>query len=423
MEELEKEVLDDFRNRLLKLNEEIIKVEEKSKKKGDKFNIFSILGIQRKEVETHSFLLYDLINPNGSHGQEDLYLKIFLKEILKEKDDFKIDNLLDNAKNVKVDRETFISGKGIKNGFIDFTIEIDKYYIAIEMKIDSKENGNQLDNYKTFLDSIPNKEKRLYYLTLFGDEADKSKIEADKKDGYIRISFLEHISKFIEKSIEKSKNLPLIRESLIQYQTTIKNITNQSTKDIQMEVIKIINNPQMARTANEFSKNLAYAWAKREVLFWEKLAEKLENYLEDEKEWNLKQLIFFKYESEDFDTEENILDWIVGKDSNRCEKFYIEKDGFSFNIISEKNDNFYYSITSDNKKINLTEINKELEFEKEKGILIWQSTKIKNGLNFSKDYANPTYDVFDGEKLDEIVDKIYEEIVYYMDIIIKSKLV
>ena len=102
MEEFKKEVLDDFKNRLLKLNEEIIKVEEKSRKKGDKFNIFSILGIQRKEVETHSFLLYDLINPNGSHYQGDLYLRIFLKEILKEKDDFKIYNLLDNAKNIKV---------------------------------------------------------------------------------------------------------------------------------------------------------------------------------------------------------------------------------------------------------------------------------------------------------------------------------
>ena len=96
-------------------------------------------------------------------------------------------------KNFEVNRETFISGKGIKNGFIDFTIEIDKYYIAIEMKIDSKENGNQLDNYKAFLDSIPNKEKRLYYLTLFGDEADKSKIEEDK---YIRISFSKDISNF-----------------------------------------------------------------------------------------------------------------------------------------------------------------------------------------------------------------------------------
>ena len=38
MEEFKKEVLDDFKNRLLKLNEEIIKVEEKSRKKGDKFN-------------------------------------------------------------------------------------------------------------------------------------------------------------------------------------------------------------------------------------------------------------------------------------------------------------------------------------------------------------------------------------------------
>ena len=305
MEEFKKEVLDDFKNRLLKLNEEIIKVEEKSRKKGDKFNIFSILGIQRKEVETHSFLLYDLINPNGSHYQGDLYLRIFLKEILKEKDDFKIYNLLDNAKNIKVDRETFISGKGIKNGFIDFTIEIDKYYIAIEMKIDSKENGNQLDNYKTFLESIPNKEKRLYYLTLFGDEADKSKIEEDEKNGYIRISFLQDISNFIEKSIEESKNLPIIRESLIQYQATIKNITNQTTKDIQVKAVQIIDSPETARAAIELSKSLAYAWAKREVVFWKKLYTKLDNYLKDKKGWDISYYNGFDNELSE--------DWIVEK--------------------------------------------------------------------------------------------------------------
>ena len=374
MEEFKKEVLDDFKNRLLKLNEEIIKVEEKSRKKGDKFNIFSILGIQRKEVETHSFLLYDLINPNGSHYQGDLYLRIFLKEILKEKDDFKIYNLLDNAKNIKVDRETFISGKGIKNGFIDFTIEIDKYYIAIEMKIDSKENGNQLDNYKTFLESIPNKEKRLYYLTLFGDEADKSKIEEDEKNGYIRISFLQDISNFIEKSIEESKNLPIIRESLIQYQATIKNITNQTTKDIQVKAVQIIDSPETARAAIELSKSLAYAWAKREVVFWKKLYTKLDNYLKDKKGWDISYYNGFDNELSE--------DWIVEKlNKYDFRGLYIEKNNCSFEIFlynggSKKHNSgrFEYHISNKYKKIlSFTKPNAGNE-------TYWKESKYKPGL-------------------------------------------
>ena len=395
MEEFKKEVLDDFKNRLLKLNEEIIKVEEKSRKKGDKFNIFSILGIQRKEVETHSFLLYDLINPNGSHYQGDLYLRIFLKEILKEKDDFKIYNLLDNAKNIKVDRETFISGKGIKNGFIDFTIEIDKYYIAIEMKIDSKENGNQLDNYKTFLESIPNKEKRLYYLTLFGDEADKSKIEEDEKNGYIRISFLQDISNFIEKSIEESKNLPIIRESLIQYQATIKNITNQTTKDIQVKAVQIIDSPETARAAIELSKSLAYAWAKREVVFWKKLYTKLDNYLKDKKGWDISYYNGFDNELSE--------DWIVEKlNKYDFRGLYIEKNNCSFEIFlynggSKKHNSgrFEYHISNKYKKIlSFTKPNAGNE-------TYWKESKYK--YNFSKDTENPIYDIFDNKELNNIL--------------------
>ena len=415
MEEFKKEVLDDFKNRLLKLNEEIIKVEEKSRKKGDKFNIFSILGIQRKEVETHSFLLYDLINPNGSHYQGDSYLRIFLKEILKEKDDFKVDNLLKNAKNIKVDRETFISGKGIKNGFIDFTIEIDKYYIAIEMKIDSKENGNQLDNYKTFLESIPNKEKRLYYLTLFGDEADKSKIEEDEKNGYIRISFLQDISNFIEKSIEESKNLPIIRESLIQYQATIKNITNQTTKDIQVKAVQIIDSPETARAAIELSKSLAYAWAKREVVFWKKLYTKLDNYLKDKKGWDISYYNGFDNELSE--------DWIVEKlNKYDFRGLYIEKNNCSFEIFlynggSKKHNSgrFEYHISNKYKKIlSFTKPNAGNE-------TYWKESKYK--YNFSKDTENPIYDIFDNKELNNIVKKIFEESVGYIDTIIKSELV
>ena len=420
MEEFKKEVLYDFKNRLSKLNEEIEKIEKSSQKKGDKFNIFSILGIQRKEVETHSPFLYDLINPEGSHYQGDSYLRIFLKEILKEKDDFKVDNLLKNAKNIKVDRETFISGKGIKNGFIDFTIEIDKYYIAIEMKIDSKENGNQLDNYKAFLDSIPNKEKRLYYLTLFGDEADKSKIEEDK---YIRISFSKDISNFIEKSIEKSKNLPIIRESLIQYQATIKNITNQTTKDIQVKAVQIIDSPETARAAIELSKSLAYAWAKREVIFWRELNKKLENYLENEESWSIFPTILYDDNGVITNDNELIEEWIVEKlNKYDFRGLYIEKNNCSFEIFlynggSKKHNSgrFEYHISNKYKKI--------LSFTKPNAGngTYWKESKYK--YNFSKDTENPIYDVFDDEKLNEIVEFIFKEAKSYLDTIINSKLI
>ena len=115
----------DLEKKLVALYGKIETINELEKIRGNKFNIFNILGIQRREVNTHSFFLYELINPKGSHNQGTKYLEIFIDKVLK-LHDFKYDQ-------VSVDRETLTD----KSRRIDFTIENDKYYIAIEMKIDA----------------------------------------------------------------------------------------------------------------------------------------------------------------------------------------------------------------------------------------------------------------------------------------------
>lgn len=122
----------ELENALITLYGKIELIEELQKHRGDKFNIFSILKMERLEVKTHSPFLYEFINPNGTHYQDDKYLRIFINEVLKI-EDF-------NFENVKVGRETLIEA----NRRIDFTIENDDYYIAIEMKIDAKDQDKQL---------------------------------------------------------------------------------------------------------------------------------------------------------------------------------------------------------------------------------------------------------------------------------------
>jgi len=45
------------------------------------FNIFSILRAERNERFTHSAFIAELLNPNGSHCQGAIFLKLFLDEI------------------------------------------------------------------------------------------------------------------------------------------------------------------------------------------------------------------------------------------------------------------------------------------------------------------------------------------------------
>ncbi len=391
----ENDIYYELKNKLIALNGKIETIEELSKHKGDKFNIFSILGIQRKEVETHSFLLYELMNQKGSHFQKELYLKIFIEEVLK------IDDFEFNC--VKIDREKIIPNS---NRRIDFTIENNKYYIAIEMKIDANDQKEQIFDYYKYLENQC-KEPKLYYLTLDGKEASEN---SSKGVEYEKISFSYHILNFIEKSIEKSASLPIIRESLIQYQNTIKNITNQTTQELQMEAIKIIDNPEVARAATELSKSLAYAWGEKELYFWDKLEDKIKEYLRlnnlDKKGW----IISF-YDDE---IRSDKLSYIV---TSGYKNIYITKDDFYFRICSQRVGNFFYDITSDNKKIDTDEIAQKLNFLNKSKDVRWKFTNLEGELNFSKDYNNPTYDVFDNKKLDEIVDYIYKETIAYINII------
>jgi hypothetical protein len=55
------------------------------KSMGVRFNIFSITKIERYEVNTHSAMLSELLNPNGSHGQGAIFLKSFIEIVYGDK--------------------------------------------------------------------------------------------------------------------------------------------------------------------------------------------------------------------------------------------------------------------------------------------------------------------------------------------------
>ena len=46
-----------------------------------RFNLFRILGVEEKEVSTHSAFLAYLLNPSEGHAQGDLFLRQFLLEL------------------------------------------------------------------------------------------------------------------------------------------------------------------------------------------------------------------------------------------------------------------------------------------------------------------------------------------------------
>ena len=56
-------------------------IEEERYRRGEKYNIFQIMSMESDEVSTHSAVVANLLDPRGSHGCGDAFLKLFLSQI------------------------------------------------------------------------------------------------------------------------------------------------------------------------------------------------------------------------------------------------------------------------------------------------------------------------------------------------------
>ena len=53
---------------------------ERRRLRGENFNVFRLLDIENKE-DAHSRFIAELLDPRGSHGQEDYFLRLFLEHL------------------------------------------------------------------------------------------------------------------------------------------------------------------------------------------------------------------------------------------------------------------------------------------------------------------------------------------------------
>jgi len=255
------------------------KYDEIAKITGENFNIFSVMNMEYDEVYTHSAIIGELLNPNGSHGQGSIFLDLFVDEINKSfnSDEDKIE--LDHFGTLVNDKicERVISQsndwENVVGGRIDIIIEDSKQIIIIENKPGWQDQPYQLIRYNKYAETKVSKKAFLFYLTLDGRPLKKEeefyvinginiegynfkyneinkyvKFKDDNIDNdnihhclYYPISFKYHIKDWIEKCLEKTHSLPIIRETLAQYLHLIKKLTNQSTNyKMSEEIIKLI---------------------------------------------------------------------------------------------------------------------------------------------------------------------------------------
>jgi len=239
---------------------------ENSNKQGEDFNIFSILKMERREVETHSRFIYELLNPNGRHGQESIFLKEFARIVLKS-------NSFESARDPK--REDVTENLD-KDRRIDFTLETDDEVFGIELKIDAADQSNQLSDYLKTLQHRAKADGRkatVFYLTLDGKDASEN---SHKDCSYERVSFSEELLEWIIACIQLSAEKSVLREALIQYKILIEKLTGKNKVLSSMVAEKIRSSVADFEAALCVEKSIDNAKISVQKDLWDKLKYRLD---------------------------------------------------------------------------------------------------------------------------------------------------
>ena len=201
-------------------------------RRGECYNVFNVLGVDNMEL-SHSAFLAALLDPDGSHGMQDAFLKAFIDTIAHGGTRPELDTA-----HAKVYTEYNIGNiTETTGGRIDILItdrsdtgngKAGGHAIIIENKIWAADQPNQLVRYHNFAP-----EAALLYLTLNGDEpSEQSRDGLNAQSGdYQCISYRNDIIGWLRQCAQLSFDKPRVRETINQYIDLIQQLTNQNTME------------------------------------------------------------------------------------------------------------------------------------------------------------------------------------------------
>jgi hypothetical protein len=400
--------------RILKRVAEISnKYEQLNKISGNAFNVFDVINVTTNEVRLHSRFLAELLNPKGSHGQGDVFLRHFV-------DQFKIQIDTESA-TVCVEKYIGVVTE-ITGGSLDIYISDKKgASITIENKINALDQKNQLLRYYNY------SKQNLYYLTLFGSNPSKKsyintevdpnevlgKTKLDPKTDFQLLSYKYDIREWLIACRKEAVELPLLREGITHYLNLIKILTGQSANNKMNTEIRdyIASSANNLKQAALIEESMINAKVKIQWLFWESLKEKMES--------NNLQLV-----EKDSVSWQNVNNYYT-KTRNR-DKYYgfwvkiFEKEDLSIHFGIELDNSIYFGFTiEENGKGGISNQEKYSDYaEKVKAIntnytnneawLGWRHTKLK--LNFRTFNSDGIFNLADRNKLDQTTTEIAKNI-------------
>lgn len=385
------------------------------------FNIFSILRNEYDEVNLHSKFITELLK-DKNHGRK--FIELLLPII-------GVENI--NYKRVNIFSEYSVKDNGRIDIILKFFLEDSKKVVVIENKIYADDQYQQLKRYydSMLMEGYKPEDIELVYLTLAGAEPSEDSIKglpAAIKENIKIISYKDDIIAWIENCIKEVAQVPIIRETLVQYESLLKKITGKGEKTMIEEMKNmILSNKDYLDMAYKLTDVLVKIKQDLQLKFWEKLEEKLNNSLNLQLEKRL--------ESPNHHYSKNLIDkFYTGSKNN---KYYglmyfikdLENKGKLYLRI-EVNENLYYGFRIiDNTGSNL--VNKKddylekdllnLRFSRTDAWLGWKhfySSELQNQfINFKELDSNLVNVLKDDRKLERLTSEIKEEILEKLTIL------
>ena len=271
---------EDFENLFVQMNEGYMtaKVEADRQRAMGKhdYNIFTLFHYFSDEVNLHSNFIASLLDPNGDHYKNDLFLKLFLE--MCGIDDFSIDT----------SRATVF--KEFKH--IDIYISDGKKHIILENKVYAKDQPTQIARYIKAIQNEGAKDEDICVLYLhpdgklpnnqsFGDYHTRLLGENPSIEFKV-ISYGNEILKWIDRCKNEVSNITDLNVFLSQYKDVIEMIYDRYKRIDEMETAKFVEIFKENYTAvSEIANN--YQETRKKIIdgFFKNVKDILENDLKD----------------------------------------------------------------------------------------------------------------------------------------------
>lgn len=297
-----------------------------SNQHGENFNIFKILKAERKEVSTHSYFIYELLNPNGSHGMGTSFLQAFANDVLESV-------AAESATNPQIEEPTEQGRR------IDFTLETDCEIFAIEMKVDAGDQPNQLKDYFCHIQKKSetcNKKPKIFYLTLYGTEPSEASLGDIHINEIQLISFEHDIHKWISQCIKIASEKPALKAALIQYLNLIDHLTGKNMALEKLVMKDLLLSKDNLNAGLMIEKSMPVAKATIQLNFWVSLVEKIKHKTQ-------KEVYFYHAEN---NARDNIGQWVTDYYRANSKQAYFfgictEINGFKLTLLIADELNFY----------------------------------------------------------------------------------